>query len=240
MQEGFFVIEVGARVASMALEPMGRGRHVGILVDAQHGLVPLVRTTLQCTRPASLFTPDMCALVEAVQSKVPGAAFNNAMVETYTDEYRTMKYHTDQALDLADDSYICLYSAYNNPRTQSLRYLETRNKKTGQVKRIDLTHGSCILFSTRTNQDHVHRIGLVSGCGDTWLGVTLRLSKTRVSYDLGVPHIHLPVRRALRLANDEEKAQWRKWKAQENKTVDFHYPPDVDFTLSPGDLLQAA
>ena len=40
----------------------------------------------------------------------------------------TMKYHSDQALDLADNSYICIFSCYDNPI--NLRTLRIKNKLT--------------------------------------------------------------------------------------------------------------
>ena len=39
-----------------------------------------------------------------------------------------MKYHTDQSLDLAEGSYICIFSTYENPLSLGIRKLKIKEK----------------------------------------------------------------------------------------------------------------
>ena len=54
--------------------------------------------------------------------------FNNALLEMYDKDYVTMGEHSDQAQDLDLDSYICLFSCYNNIETKDIRSLKIKNK----------------------------------------------------------------------------------------------------------------
>ena len=61
------------------------------------------------------------------------------MVEIYSYEYKTMRFHSDQALDLEPNSWICIYSIYSNPElTTSIRKLITQSKLTGMSKNMYL------------------------------------------------------------------------------------------------------
>ena len=46
--------------------------------------------------------------------------FNNALIENYTNAYTTMGSHSDQALDLADESFIAIFSCYKHPEIANL------------------------------------------------------------------------------------------------------------------------
>lgn len=42
------------------------------------------------------------------------------MIEIYDSKYRKIKFHTDQAFDLVEDSHICIFSCYNDINTEKL------------------------------------------------------------------------------------------------------------------------
>lgn len=57
--------------------------------------------------------------------------------------------------------------------------------------KISMIHNSIIIFSTKTNKHHKHKIILDNMSDDSeWMGVTFRLSKTFVSFDdKGIQHL---------------------------------------------------
>ncbi len=114
-------------------------------------------------------------------------AFNNAMVEVYDSRYTKMGFHSDQALDLPDHSWICLFTAYEKGEDETHpRLLIVKDKVSGKVSEIVLTHHSAVLFSTETNKRYLHKIIADphqlrgKSTPGRWLGVTLRQSKTFV------------------------------------------------------------
>ena len=90
-----------------------------ILYQAERGSdrLPIVRTTTRYSRPSQSLSPGHHDLVEAIHT-VAGLPeqlnLNNVMAEIYEPSYKTMKWHSDQALDLDPASYICIYSCYEN------------------------------------------------------------------------------------------------------------------------------
>lgn len=52
--------------------------------------------------------------------------FNNALIEIYNCDYNKMGFHTDQSLDLEQNSYICIFSCYSDPYTKDFRILRTK------------------------------------------------------------------------------------------------------------------
>ena len=159
--------------------------------------------------------------------------FNNAMIEIYDENYRTMSYHTDQALDLVDDSYICIFSIYSNP-LGNLRKLFIKNKKDNSTKNILLDNNSIVFFSTDTNKQFLHKISLEKSTTDNmWLGITLRLSKTFIKKINEKIYINDKI---LTMATDEEKIAFRCFKRLENETCDFIYP-EITYTTNPMDLI---
>lgn len=218
-----------------------KGRTTGILVDYKDNLMPIVRTTTVYTDPPRKFSSFHHTIINEIKKalNLQTLQLNQAMIEMYNHEYRTMKFHTDQCLDLADNSYICVFSCYNNPETDNIRKLRIKSKTTGEINELSMTHNSVIIFSTKTNKEHVHQIVLEKDNPDKntiWLGITFRLSKTFVNFIENVPNIY-PSNIPLRLANDEEKQKFFIFKSQENSNIDFTYPIDIDYTLSPSDLL---
>ena len=94
-----------------------------------------------------------------------------------------MGFHTDQALDLKDELFICLFSCYNDPDTKSLRKLVVKNKSTNNSFDIKLEHNSVIIFSVKTNREYLHKIILDSSeSKDLWIGATFRYSKTSIYF----------------------------------------------------------
>lgn len=243
--------------SSPALGDVARGRKGGILVDIKHAgdVIPIVRSTTGYSIPPVPFSEDHYELIKQIQNQYQELKleFNNAMIETYTQEYYRMGFHTDQALDLADDSYICLFSCYSHPETKDIRKLQVQNKTTGKEIELNLHHNSIILFSTQTNREHVHKIILDLEERDEktiWLGLTLRLSKTFVKFVEKIPYFLSPdgpedskdtkdTKDVLHLANKEERKEFIHLKSRENKEIDFVYP-HLSYTLSAGDLLPIA
>ena len=151
-------------------------------------------------------------------SKYTGETYNNAMIEMYDENYTTMKYHSDMALDLTGNT-ICIYSCYpsdDEPR----RKLKIKNKTTNIEQTITLENNSIVYFSLGTNKQYLHKI---IGKGK-WLGITFRNSQTKADN--------------LTFATVEEKRYLLSLRKQENSNIDFSYPI-INYTLSYGDLLGA-
>ena len=86
--------------ASLCLEDVGRGRQGTVLVvpDDKRG-TPIVRTTTKYLQPAQCFRPVHVRLAAQIRARVEGAVgpgFNNALIETYTNAYTKMGFHSDQ------------------------------------------------------------------------------------------------------------------------------------------------
>jgi hypothetical protein len=221
------------------LELVTSGRWGGNVVKAKDkGAVPLFRTTSCYQNKNQLFSPVHFDLLSSLD--VPGAKdFNTGLVEVYNNSYRSMKFHTDQSLDLAKGTVICVCTFYSTGFQCENRKLTIKNKTTGQVQTIPLLHNSAVWFDEETNRHHVHQITL----HDTetkenieCLLVTLRTSKTKLDFHSGVP-VFLQTGKELTLATKEEQNQMYQWKGLENKQTSFEYPDDVSFTLNSGDLL---
>ncbi|MFN8394135.1 MAG: hypothetical protein U0176_05610 [Bacteroidia bacterium] len=156
-----------------------------------------------------------------------------------------MKYHSDQCLDIAEDSFIALYSRYESPtamRPGDARKLKVRSKSGDAEFEFDLAHNSVILFSTETNAHFQHKIVLEPAKGATpipergrWLGITFRLSKTFIHFRDGKPYF--PNGIELRLADAEESKEFYRLRGAENAAVGFVYP-EVGYTISEGDLME--
>ncbi|EFE76684.1 alpha-ketoglutarate-dependent dioxygenase AlkB [Streptomyces filamentosus] len=227
--------------ASALMEDAGKGRRGAVLtrVDATGG-VPLVRTTTRYSTPAQRFRPVHERLAQQIQERagVP-TGFNNALFESYTNAYRTMGAHSDQALDLADESYIAVLSCYRNPEAGPPRKLIFASKDTdGEKFEIPLTHNSVVAFSVASNRRLKHRIVLDSpgeAEENEWLGLTFRTSKTPVRFrDDG--HAYLPQGTRLVLADDEQEGEFYRLRRRENQEADFAYPP-LTYTISESDLM---
>ncbi|MEV7175252.1 hypothetical protein [Kitasatospora sp. NPDC093679] len=226
--------------ASARLEDVGRGRRGAVLTRVDEaGGVPLVRTTTRYGSPAQRFR----AVHERLARRIRDAAalpvgFNNALVERYTDAYRTMGAHCDQALDLADGSFIAVFSCYLRPEAGPSRKLIFESKESDlDGFEIPLAHNGVVAFSVASNRRLRHRIVLdttVPASDNHWLGVTFRTSKTFVRFR--DDHAHLPDGARLVAADDEQSREFYRLRRRENHEADFTYPP-LTYTVSESDLM---
>ncbi|WP_443067617.1 hypothetical protein [Streptomyces sp. NBC_01268] len=226
--------------ASTRMEDVGKGRQGAVLarIDGAGG-VPLVRTTTRYGSPAQRFRAVHERLARRVQERagIP-VAFNNALIEKYANTYRTMGGHSDQALDLAGDSFIAVFSCYRHPEASPPRKLIFESKEEGGERfEIPLAHQSFVAFSVDSNRRLKHRI-----VGDTsapradneWLGVTFRTSKTVVRFRDG--HAYLPQGPRLMAADEDQAQEFYRLRRRENAEADFTYPL-LTYTLSESDLM---
>lgn len=217
-------------------EDITNGRKGAVLVDCKNNLIPIVRTTTAYNVPAQQFLPEHYDLVEKIKnvSQINNLELNNALVEIYDSKYTSMKYHSDQALDLAENSYICIFSCYDNP--VDIRKLIIQNKQTNKCSEILLEHNSVVIFSFETNYKHLHKIILEKSItNNKWLGLTFRLSKTFINFINEIPYFHLNGI-LLKIADENEKKAFYKYRGEENRNIGYTYP-DIDYTISPSDIL---
>jgi hypothetical protein len=225
--------------ASSRIEDLGKGRRGAVLVAADDPRgVPIVRTTTAYTLPAQCFRPIHTTLAQRIRARASLAVpFNNALLEIYTGAYRTMGAHSDQALDLADDGVIALFSCYENPEAEPSRQLVVESKEPGEPPfTIPLRHGHVVVFSVETNRGFRHRIVLdpaAAGPDNPWLGVTFRTSKTFVQFHDGQPR--LADGTPLTLADEQQRQEFYRLRRRENQETDFVHPRTTH-TLNPGDL----
>ncbi|WP_030757876.1 MULTISPECIES: hypothetical protein [unclassified Streptomyces] len=227
--------------SSARLEGVGKGRHGAVLtrVDGAQG-VPLVRTTTRYGSPAQRFRAVHERLAQRIQERMAiPVGFNNALIESYTNAYRTMGGHSDQALDLADGSFIAVFSCYRNPEAGPPRKLMFASKAAGEndTFEVPLTHNGVVAFSVEANRRLTHKIVLdapVPTPDNEWLGVTFRTSKTLVRFRDG--QAYLPEGARLSSADEEQRREFYRLRRRENEEVDFVYPP-LTYTVSESDLL---
>ena len=230
---------------SVQWEDFSKGRQIAILhrPSQNQDMIPLVRTTTVYQKPSQSFSPIYQTVVDEIQkaSGIDDLRLNNAMLEIYDSRYTTMGFHTDQALDLDPDSYICLFSCYEKGADAHPRILTVKNKESGDEFEVPLLHHSFVVFSTATNCKHLHKIegkGLPKNHDNRWMGFTLRLSKTFVKFVDGVPYLvsgDLELGE-LTLATEAERKEFYACKGLENKGIDYKYP-DIRYTISPSDRM---
>ena len=174
--------------ASVRFQDVGKGRQGTALVDAdpQRG-IPIVRTTTKYVVPSQRFQTLHRRLAIQIRERASlPFALNNALIERYTQAYATMGFHSDQALDLQDGSFIALFSCYKHPEVgDAPRLLVVESKAPGGgTFEVPLAHNSVIVFSLDTNRRFKHKIVLDKSAapGNEWLGITLRTSKTFVQF----------------------------------------------------------
>lgn len=226
-------------LASIRWEDVGTGRQGAVLTRIDEaGGVPVVRTTRYRTPPQP-FRPVHERLARRIQevASLP-VGFNNALIETYTNAYTTMGGHSDQALDLADGSFIALFSCYEHPeRADPPRKLLVESKGGGEGAAITLAHNSVVVFSVDANRRLRHKIVLNASARapeNRWLGVTFRTSKTVVRFRDG--RAYLPDGAPLTPADDEQRREFYKLRRRENDEADFTYPR-ITYTVSESDLM---
>jgi hypothetical protein len=224
-----------ALLASARFEELGKGRRGAVLVKLDEaGAVPLVRTTTQYRSPSQRFHEIHDRLAQEIQQSGLSCAFNNALIEHYTNAYSTMKRHTDQALDLAEESTIAVFSCYRDPDRPSRRLVV--KSKEGEVApfEVPLVHGGVVAFSLATNRRFTHTIALTANApNNEWLGITYRTSKTFMHFIDGHPHFANGER--LTLATDDQRRELFQLKRRENDEASFRYPP-ISYTISASDL----
>ncbi|MFE6747359.1 hypothetical protein ACFVGM_16005 [Kitasatospora purpeofusca] len=226
--------------ASARLEDTGKGRQGAVLtrIDGTGG-VPLVRTTTRYGGPAQRFRAVHERLARRIQERAGLAVgFNNALVETYTNAYTTMGSHSDQALDLADDSFIAVFSCYRHPEAEPPRKLIVEPKGlSDEAFEVPLLHHGAVVFSVESNRRLRHRIVLdapARTADNQWLGVTFRASRTLLRFRDGQPY--LPQGEPLVVADEEQRQEFFRLRRRENREVDF-VQPLLAYTISEGDLL---
>ncbi len=203
------------------------------------GGVPLVRTTTRYSSPTQRFQAVHERLAQQIQERAAlPVGFNNALIEIYTNAYTTMGSHSDQALDLANESFIAVFSCYQHPESSPPRKLIFESKGSGAEKfEIPLTHNSIVAFSVDSNRRLRHKIVLDTPgrtADNQWLGVTFRTSKTFVRFRDG--HVYLPQGARLISADDEQRHEFYRLRRRENNETDFIYP-QLTYTVSESDLM---
>ncbi|AQZ65113.1 Beta-galactosidase [[Actinomadura] parvosata subsp. kistnae] len=226
--------------ASARFEDVGKGRSGAVLVRiGEAGDVPLVRTTTRYGAPAQRFRAVHEWLAQRIEEgAAPAAGFNNALIEIYTNAYATMGSHSDQALDLADESHIAVFSCYEHPKANPPRKLIVESKEPGgESFEIPLAHNSAVVFSVDTNRRYKHKIVLDKAsqpAENRWLGVTFRTSKTFVRFRDG--QACFPDGTRLTSADDEQRREFYQLRRRENQETDFTYPM-LTYTISESDLM---
>lgn len=217
-------------------------------IDFINNIVPLVRTTTIYENQTGSFKSIHYKIIEKIKEKIKdkigknNSQFNNALLEIYDNQYRNMKLHSDQSLDLCEDSYICLFTCYNNPGTKNIRKLKIKNKNTSETNEFTLDHNSIIYWSYETNYKYLHQIVLKNPInnvdnnnGDKWFGITFRCSKTFIKFINNIGYF-VDDQNKLSLATEEEKSEFYKLRNLENKNILFVYPK-INYTVSPSDLI---
>lgn len=226
--------------ASVRWEGVGKGRLGAVLTRVDEtGGVPVVRTTTQYGSPAQRFQAGHERLAQRIQERAElSVGFNNALVEAYTNTYTTMGSHSDQALDLAEDSFIAVFSCYEHPEAGPPRKLIVESKGADAEKfEIPLAHNSVVVFSVDANRRLKHKIVLgapAPTADNRWLGITFRTSKTLVRFRDG--HAHLPHGARLTLAEEEQRREFYQLRRRENNETEFVYP-ELAYTVSESDLV---
>jgi hypothetical protein len=225
-------------LASVRFDEVTKGRRGAVLVKADSGGVPIVRTTTSYHASAQPFRPIHDRLAQQIgESGLLAQPFNNALVEHYTNAYATMKRHSDQAQDLADGSWIAVYSCYRAPERPSRRLL-VQPKASGPGFELPLDHGSVVVFSLDSNRRFTHAITLRAPAPDNeWFGITFRTSKTLLRFVDGQPT--LPSGARLTLASENQRRDLFQMRRRENQETNFVYP-SLSYTLSESDLLPPA
>jgi len=221
----------------LQFEQLCKGRQGCNLYNPIMGFISIVRTTTEYQNPSQKFRLIHYQLMESIK-QFKNVDFNNALTEIYTSQSRKMKFHTDQTLDLLENSWICLYSCYEQiPENQTdlgnLRSLIIQEKGTDVLTKIPLYHNSIVMFSVATNKRYLHKIISEMPINNKWLGITFRMSKTLIEIIDEIPYFAptFPHLVRLRLATEEERKEFMKYKGAENLMTDFSYPT-IDYTLN--------
>jgi hypothetical protein len=221
---------------STKFEKITNGRDGAILIN-NNDIIPIVRSTTKYNNPAQLFTQTHYDIIKNIK-KITNidTDFNNALIEIYSNDYKSMGEHSDQSLDLEDKSYICLFSCYNNPLTKNIRTLKVRSKLNNNNYDFKLDHNSIVIFSNEINKKYLHKIILDNINDDAlWLGITFRLSKTFIKFINEIPYFNNSENQ-LKIATKEESKEYYKCRSMENKLIDYVWT-DIHYTISKSDII---
>jgi hypothetical protein len=228
-------------LASVRFEDVGKGRQGSVLIKIDEtGHIPIVRTTTRYSAPAQRFHLVHEQLAQQIQKSASlSVGFNNALIENYTNAYTTMGSHSDQALDLADESFIAIFSCYKHPEIANppRKLLVELKESGGNNIAISLTHNSVLVFSVDTNRRLKHKIVLDTSTQmpeNQWLGITFRTSKTFVRFR--DEYVYFLDDASLTLANDEQRREFYQLRHRENNETDFTYPR-ITYTISESDMM---
>jgi len=220
------------------------GRKGALLVNDNKN-IPLVRSTTSYMY--QMFTEEHYKLHEMVLNEllfneICIKELNNAMIELYDSSYRNMGWHSDQELDLAEDSHIVIFSCYKNPvEEHDIRtlHIKSKNQKDNRFS-IKLDEGTCVVFPLHVNNKYLHKISLNSRRSsiNEWLGITFRRSKTFINYRSGIPYFS-GTEIQLTLATDDEKREFLKHRSKENKSIGYTYP-ELTYTINELDIIEEA
>lgn len=237
IQENLF----GDLRTTIRFEDVGKGRQGAVLIRAEEiGRIPVVRTTTRYGTPAQRFRSGHEQLAQRIQKEASlSVGFNNALIEIYTNAYTTMGSHSDQALDLADDSYIALFSCYKHldPGMPLRKLIVEAKEPGGEAIEISLIHNRVVMFSVDTNRKFKHKIVLnAPGKLDEnqWLGITFRTSKAFIQFR--DEHACFLDGTPLTLADEEQRREFYQLRRRENHETDFVYPR-ITYTISESDLM---
>jgi hypothetical protein len=223
-------------------ESVAKGRLGNHLVNVDDNGVAIVRTTTKYNIPANNFSATHHMIVKSINDQladIPAQHFNNALIEVYDASYFKMNYHSDHSLDLADNSYIALFSCYENPdelSEQHIRKLKIKDKVSNEEFEVSLTHNSVVLFSLDTNSKFHHKIVLdkTLASDNKWLGITFRKSKTYIQFKDSLPYFSNG--KLLTLADKEQETEFYKLRGEENRSLNFAYPA-LTYTVNVADTM---
>lgn len=200
---------------NVGFENIAKGRKGAIIVDPRNDDIPIVRSTTIYKLKPEFFNDNHKQLVHQI-NKIKNIELNNAMIECYDNTYKTMGYHSDQELDLADNSYICIYTAIGN------RILKIKSKETNEEREIHMKPNTLIIFDLNFNRKHWHKIEL-GKFNDKWIGITLRKSKTYIRYIDEIAYF-VETGEIVEVANDLQKKEYYTLRSLENKLIEFKWP----------------
>lgn len=216
-------------LSNITFEEITNGRKAVNLVEKTNNSFSVVRTTSKYNNKSVLFKQIHYNIINDIKQNVNfDINFNNALMELYTTDYKTMRFHSDCGLDLKDSSFICIYSNYSNKNYN--RTLKVKHKIKDIDYSIELEHNSCVIFSTDFNKYNTHKIMYNNKSQDDWLGITFRLSKSFITFSDSNTFLNKE------LIKMDTGCDFYKYKSSENKYTIFNYPY-INYSISPGDFI---
>jgi hypothetical protein len=206
-----------------------------------------VRTASHYQQRAREFGSVHKQLATLIEQAVPSLSHsNNALLEHYSHCYTSMGFHCDQAQDLQSDSYLALYSCYQRPELEPTRRLVIQAKDTpqgiaAQQFELPLHHNSVVLWSMETdNRRFRHKIvptSVEALASNSWLGVTLRSSRTYVTYRDGRASFEDKCTPLTLFPDAAHRQDFYRLRSRENREMEEFCYPLSTHTISPSDLV---